>query len=87
VVQRKPSSCPSNGISRAEEVGHDAVGVGGETWPRRAKRQRLEVGLPACRMGLQRSIQTGTERSFLPQLASGASSGTAITRPTAAMVI
>jgi hypothetical protein len=29
----------------------------------------------------------GTERSFLPQLASGARSGIAITRPTAAMVI
>ena len=38
-------------------------------------------------MGVLLSSQTGPERSVLPQLASGASSGFAITRPTAAMVI
>ena len=82
-----PSSCPGDGISPAQEVGHDAVGVGGVARHRRARRQRLDGVLPACRLGVQLSSQTGPERSVLPQLASGSSSGFAITRPTAAMVI
>ena len=81
------SSCPGNGISPAEEVAHVAVGVGGVARHRRAERQPLDPVLPACRMGVPRSIPTGTERSFLPQLASGTSCGFAIPRPTAAMVI